>query len=1212
MITLAPNLQITSVQNTSELGCREIADLQRLYDSSIGQYYKDPQDDLRFIDLFFIKRHRLQMEHLGNGKQAVKKIETGRICKCLDENGAIIGFILAFDTFQFGQYGHILRGHYSDGFKYRWKLVSDLEKLEEDFVFISVLVVDPAYRNQGIGKNLLESIEYYYLNPKSKKSVPIMIATVINENQRQAMQVLNSLDYLFVDYHQVEISNLLWFRALKVLDLNSFTKAMNHQLLPQIFKITIPIQLAMATQKVNHLIGRINNAKVLWSSFFQYDYPILSNVFNMDRHYNSHYSAIFANTANDQEYSKVVAILKKVIKYLNDKDRTKLQFEYEASLTRSLKKEGFEFFLINDEANDHIIEEQFPNSIKLNLNELTVEQLARIPALEIGDPLNDKESNDWGEVIFKRIKITSPQTEEDFNIINRWKEWVDSRCFTPKEADLLLKYAKTRFHKKYPQNPLYEKANLSTFEQIEVQKLLKRKKISPEERSVWEDWVQLHRDFYEADQQVISPSGIWCHAIIPFNVNKQSVMGAMFSFTFERRANQDTDPKLLGELAFIISSAFAKHMLLITEKLMGKVNSENLLKYAISTVMNRNLSHNFGSHVLSKLSSPQILNKYIHVENFEDGLKQIAAFNSFLQSRMDFLADISTSEPVSAFSRQLKADLIERFNSEEIVRRLISGSDLEKVIVKFERTGVLKEQNDLTVQIPNGELGCHSFFIILENIIRNSAKHESARIKGRLEITIKAETSSELNKSINQKERGYYLTIYDNIVRENDTPKSLPSLVEKLNEVINKRLIEDWHRIRPYGWGMAEMKIAAAYLRRKLPSQSLDSLSSVHNIPLLKAVAVPVTNQPDKYFLGFRIYLKKPREILIIDSAENLKNNHHLQSWMNEGIKLVTVKTLENYPYIHSHNIALLFDATSRHKIETFKIYPLRWLVIQSKSERDEIFQCFYQNINQGIDLVWSKWIFNFTQKKGLNSDYILLLSPEQLIDFKNNEHKKIALFDLHGDILQHFPFLEPQLFFYEAYSANSSIGKILGHIKGETELNQKRIKYELIEAALTQVVILDERVQQILYGNGEALNGVNLFQTLKNANVFIPEVNELSLFKKTFETKDLEILRYWLDQIFITQNIDFIVLHIGLVEKMIGKTKAGEIDQFVDKFIRTRHPTVEVVFITGRGKPHKLPEKSLYVTYSTLAKYVVEEPSKYHLTRVLYSAREILDQYEA
>ncbi len=55
----------------------------------------------------------------------------------------------------------------------------------------------------------------------------------------------------------------------------------------------------------------------------------------------------------------------------------------------------------------------------------------------------------------------------------------------------------------------------------------------------------------------------------------------------------------------------------------------------------------------------------------------------------------------------------------------------------------LKAQKDYCTN-SYGELGCHSFFIILENIIRNSAKHESARIKQRLEITVKAELASSI------------------------------------------------------------------------------------------------------------------------------------------------------------------------------------------------------------------------------------------------------------------------------------------------------------------------------------------------------------------------------------------------------------------------------------------------------------------------------------
>ncbi len=405
-------------------------------------------------------------------------------------------------------------------------------------------------------------------------------------------------------------------------------------------------------------------------------------------------------------------------------------------------------------------------------------------------------------------------------------------------------------------------------------------------------------------------------------------------------------------------------------------------------------------------------------------------------------------------------------------------------------------------------------------------------------------------------------------------------MVEKLNRVVKERLIEDWHRIRPSGWGMAEMKIAAAYLRRKLPSKYLDLLPTHPDIPLLEVVSVPLPRHPDKYYLGFKIYLKKPREILLIDSEEHLKHTHRPPEWMNEGIKLVTAKELSgSTPYIHSHNITLLFDQVSRNKIETSKIFPLRWLIIPSKLEREEIYQTFHQDIAEGINLIWGKWIHTLVVKKLKNLEYALMISEDQLIEPELYRHKKIALFDKHGDTLQRFPELKPQLIFYEKYSANSSIGKILGHIKTETAQHQMRIEYELIEAAITEVVVLDERIQQILNEATHQDASPDLFKQLRRSNVFIPEMSELVLFKKNFGESELEILYHWLKSIFERQNIDFLVLHIGLVEKMIGKTKVEEINDFLERFIRSKYPHVEIVLITGRGKPLSYPP-SLYVTF--------------------------------
>ena len=165
------------------------------------------------------------------------------------------------------------------------------------------------------------------------------------------------------------------------------------------------------------------------------------------------------------------------------------------------------------------------------------------------------------------------------------------------------------------------------------------------------------------------------------------------------------------------------------------------LRRAVSGIMGRNLSHNIGSHVIARYASKIGTDEVFHGNNDD----QRSDLLHYLQRRMDFLADVATSDSPFWFQSLSLKEQTDRLNWEEQTARLnrldaddqsgpvaTSGRQAEPVLLRF-ITG--KENLNATVDYsgddvyfacPGGEVGVHALFVILENIIRNSARHGSA------------------------------------------------------------------------------------------------------------------------------------------------------------------------------------------------------------------------------------------------------------------------------------------------------------------------------------------------------------------------------------------------------------------------------------------------------------------------------------------------------
>lgn len=326
---------------------------------------------------------------------------------------------------------------------------------------------------------------------------------------------------------------------------------------------------------------------------------------------------------------------------------------------------------------------------------------------------------------------------------------------------------------------------------------------------------------------------------------------------------------------------------------------EQATRAAISQVMARNTSHNIGAHVMNKLigdlSALSLFNfsdtannnyqstieknlKELHKEvetkvnkdfssltdaqkekvlKHEILLEQISLFNNYVKCRMDYLADISFGTPLMQTNKYAYGELFKDLDKVRLLLEYISGLSDFKYEIRFTKNGEpLTTDNDLLVAIPNDILGTQAFYNILENIIRNTAKHSSTKpdittftvnfiddvektgyCKCKKPCKCGKPTKTEVQNALTE---FIAVEIFDNIPVEKidedlnltedeinefkvkNTPiqedNKFQSYVDKLVFKQNKKLNDDIlleNKLRSSSLGLVEMDASAAYLRKR-------------------------------------------------------------------------------------------------------------------------------------------------------------------------------------------------------------------------------------------------------------------------------------------------------------------------------------------------------------------------------------------------------------
>jgi hypothetical protein len=728
-------------------------------------------------------------------------------------------------------------------------------------------------------------------------------------------------------------------------------------------------------------------------------------------------------------------------------------------------------------------------------------------------------------------------------------------------------------------------------------------------------------------------------------------LGALFLFMTLKKGNSDYNKMINETLPFVTENiqSFCKSISLpIKDFIHGyafKINQRyrsqiehHATKSAIAAVMSRNMSHNIGSHVLSKLSNldsekVETIQKNDY-KTTADWIDQSKIFYSYLQRRMEFIADISTAETIVTNASFFQKDILNKFKTvgesddyPHFIANFISGvTELNRDNIQVK--GFLKKNteifdldenkfHDTLIDLPNDALGAQALYVMLENIIRNASKHN--KIENSLDLSLFIEDSNvapdyyEISIVDNQHE------IHKQKYNDDKERNNLPPII---NNAIQKAILEKG-KVRDSSWGILELKICAAYLAK----QELEDIDNVNisGEPLIQSAYFDDSGNIDYEFthfnFGYKFWLLKPKLVLIatddIKEFTVIKDKNGVETNFerelnNKGVyftdksvirKLVENGTEHQYLVIDSSDRiqisipALGKDSSNQNIISINSIQKKKLIDILILSSRDHsairefLISCYYpdykvKNITskfEGVELEINKAASEARKIK--NAPFLVIESNEGNI-----------VFDNHGNAREDDN-LPREFTFWEYCGTQSGTAEILSNAKQNIFFLN-----EITNAALKRVVVIDERIQENTTDKEK--------ENLGKANIIIPHKDDVNLMSQSFDDAKVEIEIH--NQLKLSPA--YFIIHLGVIEKFLKATTKGEIMEWIDKKFKLKEKEeaknleerTKLIIISGRGKPPTLPRRSLYLPYSLVAQCILpaNQSSKLKLIQLLNKAR--------
>ena len=617
-------------------------------------------------------------------------------------------------------------------------------------------------------------------------------------------------------------------------------------------------------------------------------------------------------------------------------------------------------------------------------------------------------------------------------------------------------------------------------------------------------------------------------------------------------------------------------------------------------------------------------------------------------------------------------------------------------------------EDDISIALP-GCLGEYAIYAFLENFIRNGIKHNKDDIdenkEKNFEVSVDVCDIDDRGKDHEYKDEFYRLKIWDNFTKpENDITvkdengngkdKDIP-LHECLQHLISLQIVDNDGSLRKEAWGMAEMKIMATLLRG-----STDFTNMAEN---LKVTCEEKNSEKEK--LVYNLLIMKPKNVAIISDVVEINKKNKCQNklgiwWFNSidelGNHVLKGISPVSFKFLIIDKSEVKFDYLKKIKhLLPFRIMikvpqndgtnSSKWYDVISKEDIDSIRKADGSKI---LDLTWKAWVRELLKKKGCaNPTLFIYFQQDKNTEptkswFKVNREKdeiiglsvlankgngtspvsnkenlrqngKVLMYDRHfwghSTYITDLKLKKDDIDFHEAFDKGSS-----DFIHIFAKYSSPVMVYELVEAALLRVLVIDERIAEVAhdrspidgtrrkeaYGQNKRLYaarkaGVDICTHLCiNDNIapkpLHPSVNEQNpivcvkfditrdngtaqeakkiekvdtkiLYCKTIPEKDENGKCSECKGKAIKDEMDAVIIHQGVLEKFFEEELQSS--EYV-AFLKALQESIPYVIVdSGRGIPAKLPDTAKFLPFSLIEDFVMKDSiAKYSLTKNIMS----------
>jgi hypothetical protein len=636
-------------------------------------------------------------------------------------------------------------------------------------------------------------------------------------------------------------------------------------------------------------------------------------------------------------------------------------------------------------------------------------------------------------------------------------------------------------------------------------------------------------------------------------------------------------------------------------------------KSAIAGIMARNMSHNLGSHVIWHIS------RDIKGSGLKD-MKEtdLSELGMYIQKRMDFIAQVATSEPAWGVSMTWKELTKAIKQNNALWDNIARSEDIREEQIEL---SVDSEYNPL-VSIPHGRVGAQAFYTIIENILRNASKHSDPTFLDQVkdnEDNTKLKLELKMTSIQSTSNNEYYKRV---LIKDNSPVEK--NVEDIINNKLNEDMINSRGRINEEAWGLKEIKVCSGYLRGVNPNQVDKKHSSLReNGDKPSLVNVRAITDPGKSGLQYEIFFKKPMIALLLGFDVQNSTNYR-----KKGVEFVdsasSLKSrLESGPVNHEflvvesnffkNNVSLIEDKLS--------ILPVRILICGGQSEflrhnfsyfetRASFCDDFKVPSHENIrDYLWDQWVsdqwwnesiilarWNLSNATICDDEYSISeeyrvpklekqseQAPDSVFSTLVSNEESIIVFDHEEDADD--TLLYDEALYHTTFKGGSTTADLL--------INSR--KSLIKEYTCISVAIIDERIW--MKRDIDARYGISKYNdpiSCKLANVW--EKRRVKIMNTDLAFKDFKKFVDGIESIY-----DFLVVHQGIIEDAKSK-----LDDFRSVWNELKSQCRWIVVDTGRGKPDRAREEGLrWVEYSNLSECIVESSGdKKKLVDLLTSLR--------